>query len=282
MKKFAFLLVLLIISFQMSFAQKDTLTVNGVEKILNYSVKGELSLLVDQQDEKETLYLKKADKVEKLTAENYKSQLNNFTNDIYVDFDDTKFELSDIKSVVNKYNSIFNSIDVTPPVSVRLGLLGGSSNYTAYLPTAVDDQFLMGGISLEFYNEEKLNRHSVIFQVRNNLDQGDIDLNILEFGLGYRFKIINKENFHFYFETEFLNLHKVEFDESRLPDDLDFISETSSNYGIEPPLGLGFGMAYQVAKDLFLSLNYNNLYYIGLDDNGEFPVDVRFGIKYKL
>lgn len=275
-------MLLFAFSFQVSYAQKDTIMVDGMKKILKYEVEGELSLLVDRQETQETFYLKKANQIQALTPENYLTQLDTFTKDIYIDLNNTKFILSDIKAVVNEYNTIFKSIDITPPVSVRLGLLGGISNYTAYLPSASDDQYTMGGISLEFYNEEKLNRHSVILQVRSNLDQGNIDLNILEFGLGYRFKIINKENFHFYFETEFLNLHKVEFDESTFPDDIDLLSDSASSYGIEPPLGLGFGIAYQVVDNLFLSANYNNLYFLGLSDNGEFPVDIRFGIKYKL
>ena len=264
-------------------AQSVEMQVNGETRVLSYEVKGELDLLVDDSSRKYNLFIKKNEIVKKLTEDNYLALLSDFTSDKDIPEDDLRLNLRDIRNFVLDYNAKFDSkFDKTPPVSVRLGLFGGVSNYNAFLPQQGDDDYNFGGISFEFYNQEKFNRHSLLLQVRKNFDSGDIDLDVWEIGIGYRFKIINTEKFHLYFETEFFNLHRLDFDESITPDQEGVTIEPSSDWEVEPPLSIGGGIAYEVAENFYLTANYNNIVFLGLDDNDESPLDIRFGLKFDL
>jgi len=163
-----------------------------------------------------------------------------------------------------------------------MSFLGGVSNYNAFLPADFDDNYLFQALSFELYNKKRYNRHSLIVQARKSADQGDFDVDIFEIGIGYRFKIINSDRFHFYFETEFFNLHRVDVNEEQLPETTGVTIESDSDYEFEPPLGLGGGIAYQVTEGFYLTANYNNIVFLGLDDNDESPLDIRFGLKFDL
>lgn len=78
-----------------------------------------------------------------------------------------------------------------------MSFLGGVSNYNAFLPADFDDNYLFQALSFELYNKKRYNRHSLIVQARKSADQGDFDVDIFEIGIGYRFKIINSDRFHF-------------------------------------------------------------------------------------
>ena len=262
-------------------AQSETFNINGKDKTLTYDVDSKLSLLVDDSSRNYIMYVKKDSRIKKLSEDNYKKILNNFSEDKNIPLENVDFTLRDIRNFVLDYNAKFNDeFAKAPPVSARLGILGGISNYNAFLPETGDDEYSFGGLSIEFYNKEKFNRHSLLLQVRKNFDEGDIDLDIWEIGIGYRFKIINSEKFHLYFETEFFNLHKVDFNEAIIPNQQGVTIEPDSDWEVEPPLGLGGGMAYQIADNFFLTANYNNIVFLGLDDNGKSPLDVRFGVKF--
>ena len=264
-------------------AQSVEMQVNGETRELTYEVKGELTLLVDDSSREYNLFVKKNETVKELTEDNYLAVLNDLTSDKDIPTDELELNLRDVRNFVLDYNAKFDSkFAKTPPVSVRFGLLGGVSNYNAFLPKQGDDDYSFGGISFEFYNQEKFNRHSLLLQVRKNFDSGDIDLDIWEIGIGYRFKIINTEKFHLYFETEFFNLHRLDFEESIIPDQEGVTIESSSDWEVEPPLSIGGGIAYQVAESFYLTANYNNIVFLGLDDNDESPLDIRFGVKFDL
>ena len=264
-------------------AQSEVFEVDGEEKKLTYDVNSKLSLLVDDSSRNYIMYLQKDDQIKELSKKNYKKILSNFTKDDNVDTKNVDFTLKDIRNFVLDYNAQFDDqFAKTPSVSVRLSFLGGVSNYNAFLPREFDDRYLFQGIGLEFYNKEKFNRHSLIVQARKSVDQGDFDVDVFEIGIGYRFKIINTKRFHLYFESEFFNLHKVEFEQDALLEENEIPLENQNDYEIEPSLGLGGGLAYRVAKGFYLTANYNNIVFLGLDDNGESPIDIRFGVKFDL
>jgi hypothetical protein len=174
--------------------------VNGETRVLSYEVKGELDLLVDDSSRKYNLFIKKNEIVKKLTEDNYLALLSDFASDKDIPEDDLRLNLRDIRNFVLDYNAKFDSkFDKTPPVSVRLRLLGGVSNYNAFLPQQGNDDYNLSGISFELYNQEKFNRHSLLLQVRKNFDSGDIHLDVWEIGIGYRSRLINTEKFHLYF-----------------------------------------------------------------------------------
>ena len=264
-------------------AQNDTFNIDGEEKTLTYEINSKLSLLVDDSSRDYILYAKKNGQIKELKENNYKDILNNFTKDKNIAVVDVDFNLRDIRNIILDYNAKFDTkFAKTPPVSVRLSFLGGVSNYNAFLPKKFDDNYLFQGIGLEFYNKEKYNRHSLIVQARKSASQGNFGVDIFEVGIGYRFRIINTKRFHLYFETEFFNLHRVEFEQDAQPEETGIIIENGNDYEFEPPLSLGGGLAYKVAKGFYLTANYNNLVFLGLNDNDESPLDIRFGLKFDL
>ena len=152
-------------------AQSVEMQVNGETRELTYEVKGELTLLVDDSSREYNLFVKKNEAVKELTEDNYLAVLNDLTSDKDIPTDELELNLRDVRNFVLDYNAKFDSkFAKTPPVSVRFGLLGGVSNYNAFLPKQGDDDYSFGGISFEFYNQEKFNRHSLLLQVRKNFD----------------------------------------------------------------------------------------------------------------
>ncbi len=264
-------------------AQSIEMQVNGETRELTYEVKGELGLLVDDSSREYDLFVKKNETVKELTEDNYLAVLSDLTSDKDIPTDELELNLRDVRNFVLDYNAKFNDeFKKTPPVSIRMSFLGGVSNYNAFLPADFDDNYLFQALSFELYNKERYNRHSLIVQARKSADQGDFDVDIFEIGIGYRFKIINSDRFHFYFETEFFNLHRVDVNEEQLPETTGVTIESDSDYEFEPPLGLGGGIAYQVTEGFYLTANYNNIVFLGLDDNDESPLDIRFGLKFDL
>ena len=281
--KYQIIILLFLFFSNLLIAQNKVFDINGEKKTLTYEINSKLSLLVDDSNRNYIMYVEKDGQIKELSEKNYKIVLNNFTKSEKIKVENVDFTLRDIRNFVLDYNAKFDDeFAKTPPVSTRLAFLGGVSNYNSYLPKAGDDKYRLAGLSFEFYNEEELNRHSLLLQVRKNLGRGNIDLNIWEIGTGYRFKIINSDKFHLYIETEFFNLHRVKFSESIFLDQQEVTINQDSEWEVELPLGIGGGIAYQIADNFFLTANYNNIAFLGIDDNGESPLDIRFGVKFTL
>ncbi|MGO1585549.1 MAG: hypothetical protein ACTHXJ_06205, partial [Mesonia sp.] len=104
------------------------------------------------------------------------------------------------------------------------------------------------------------------------------------FSLNYRFKVINLTDFHFFVDTELFNLRfyneKFSIVDSADPSNNEKINRTGSELNF--PVSFGAGIAYRITPNGFLTLSYNDVVSIMEDSNGEFPVDITLGYKFKI
>ncbi|MGM0634566.1 MAG: hypothetical protein ACQESK_00770 [Bacteroidota bacterium] len=262
-----------------TFAQEEFTQASKEALEMQYEEKGKLSLLVSNITSERRFFLEKGNKIEELTEENYQNQLNAFTMDMDLNTFEVDFNLRDLARFVNKYNKGGeDNLSKGTGIKARLGIWGGVSNFQEF-NNPINEKLPHFGAEIEVYSETSYSRNSLIFQARTNIANDAYDLENRELMLGYRFKIIDTHHFHFYAESElitFSHYSETYFDEAENQE------KNYSGYSLDTPIGLGAGMALRLFKETFLTLNYSNIIRLSNTSTQDFPVDLRFGIKFKL
>jgi hypothetical protein len=264
-----------------SFAQMQY-TVNEESVLLFVEEEGELTLLSERSAKTYRFFLKKGVRLEELTEENYKSIIEDFTADVTLDTENLKFNRKAIAEVVYQYNlggEDAQGGDST--VSLRLGAFGGLSNFTGFANPQNENLFF-AGLEAEVYSETDYTRNSIIAQLRKSFPTDEFDLDITELMIGYRFKVIDIEIFHFYLEAELFRFGTYQESFTELDSNNEIIAFDRSSTSLNAPIGLGAGMALRLFNENYLTLGYSNLVKIGESTRSDFPVDVRLGLKFRL
>ncbi|SHI42388.1 hypothetical protein SAMN04488096_101544 [Mesonia phycicola] len=295
MKKFIAIICFAVVSVSM-YAQKQ-FTIDNENLELFTAVEGDITLLWNTIDGKYRYFVVKKDKTYELTntrggeknkfQSEYKEILNNITPETGFPTDNVKLTLGSLKKYVNSHNA---SLDRTyePKVDtvnaqVRLGLFGGVTN-AIYSPNPDNETTSVAGLELEFFSSKKLNRHSIFTQLRHVFEKDSYQFTHTGLSINYRFKIINSEWFHFYAEAELVEVYYYE--EPRYINNLETgvatEEESINDFGMDLPISFGVGMAIKIAEGSYLTLSYNDFVALGIDDNGEFPIDFTAGLKFDL
>lgn len=289
MKQLGFLFLFLIgyTGFSQSF-KTIVIQENGVDIPVEmiYEEKGELSLLSYRTGREVFYYLEKGEELTLLTPENYKEILMQKAANVDLDIMKLKYNLRDLSKIVRKYNGGDNDYYEPSGIAMRLGVLGGLGNFTEYteLQNPGNTNIPFFGIESEVYSKTQYLRHSGFAQLRQSFGNDDFDLTQTEFVLGYRFKLIDTDWFHFYAESELVSLFNYNL---TYIDDTEEIFDlptqvTDKGFQLGTPFTLGFGMAIKIFKETFLTFNYSNLVRLGEDTRSDTPIDVRFGVKFKI
>ena len=274
MKRSLFLLAFLAM-FSSAFAQK-TYTIDNETLELKSEVEGKLDLLWNTFDGKFRYFVRTEDGTitelkntrgsDKKYQEEYKRVLNQLTN---MDSDDVNLTLSGLVRYLDEYNASENSDyqkTEKAKLQARIGIFGGLTNHP-FVDNPDNKSAPLIGMEFEILEANKLPRHAGFFSVRHAFEQDEFKYSETQLALGYRFRFINQTAFNIY-----ANLKLATFTFAESPE--------VSTSALDAPFIFGLGSDIKVRKNGFITLAYNELFAIFMENEGNFPID--FAIGYKL
>lgn len=286
MKKILFLFVLTMCSFSV-FAQQEY-TINGKTLELKTAVKGNLNLLWNSIDKQFRYFVKTNDgNIFELVntkdsnnnyKEEYKTQLSEFSKKSNVSVNDLKFTLNDLTQFFKRYNTAIGDsayLDEKPTLKTRLGFYGGLTNHP-FVNNPNNSTTPFFGAELEAISSLEYSRHAGFFSIEHALDNDDFKYTTTQLALGYRYRFIKKSSFNIYG-----NVLVATYNFSKSTIALtSTTSEVVKNSTFKIPFAFGLGADIKVSSRGFITLAYNELFAIFVENSSNFPVD--FAIGYKL
>ena len=290
MKRLLLLLALLLTG--TLFAQ-NSYTIDGQTYELSREVDGPMSLLLGVVDGQYRYFIEKDGQLVELTntkegkkyQDEYKQTLSELSSDHPIDTSDVKLTKGSLRKFCNVYNGLadpnYQAEENDIKIKTRLGIWGGMTNYPYFINPGND---LNGqvGIDFEMVDYVKLRRHSLVVQLRQIFSSSNWDVSSFQASLNYRFKYVQTDALDL-----FINLKVVDY-VSISPNIMDpngdgDISDRieGSEGGMQVPFAFGLGGDIAMANG-YITLAWYDLLALGIDDNGEFPVDFAIGYKFRL
>ncbi|WP_374959606.1 hypothetical protein [Gilvibacter sp.] len=274
-----------------SFAQQSY-TINGESLALKTEVSGTIDLLWNTFDKQYRYFVKKDGQYYELVntrvdgkyQEEYKSTLNELTTGSGLSTDRLRMTLAGLRSFINDYNASvdpnYTSNSETVALETRLGIFGGVTNnrYTSNPQNAIAP---LVGVEFEILDSKLLARHAIVFQFRQTFAVEDFDYTASQLSLNYRFKFVKSATV-----DVFANARLATYTYSKTVITSTDPAENSvdmevSGGNLQAPILLGLGADIKLGNG-YLTLAYNDLVGLTIDDNGEFPVDFSLGYKFNL
>nr|WP_321221841.1 outer membrane beta-barrel protein [uncultured Psychroserpens sp.] len=290
MKKLACLFCF-VLSFAVSEAQ-DTYTVNGELLELKTEVNGKLDLLWNIIDGKYRYFVRtennnivelKNTKVDGKFQQEYKILLSELTNES-MSTKRLNLTLFSLKEFIDKHNSntdsSYQSTAVRNKLHFRLGVFGGVTN-NPFITNPDNVSTPQFGGELEVLDAGQISRHAVFLQAKHVVEHDDLQYSTTELSLGYRFRFINKASFSLYGNVKFGTLN---FTNSTVVTNVDGVITTQefNQTAFDVPFIFGVGADIRVTKNSFITLSYNELFALFLDNQGNFSQDFALGYKFNL
>jgi hypothetical protein len=137
------------------------------------------------------------------------------------------------------------------------------------------------GVEFEILDSKLLPRHAIVFQFRQTFAVEDFDYTASQLSLNYRFKFVKSATV-----DVFANARLATYTYSKTVITSTDPAENSvdmevSGGNLQAPILLGLGADIKLGNG-YLTLAYNDLVGLTIDDNGEFPVDFSLGYKFNL
>lgn len=267
-------------------------TVEGQTLTLKTEVEGKLTLLWNIFDGEYRYFSKKGNtiiplvntKVDGKYQEEYKTVLSQQTADGVVATNNLRLTLSSLTKFVNTYNAQADPTFVAEPagskMESRLGGFFGMMNNVYFVNP--DNTFLfMAGIDFEILEKNKLRRHSLVFQFRQVFSNSNYDFSSSQLSMNYRFKYVQTEALDLFINLKIASYTYIDrsIDVVDMNDDVDTVAGSGGEF--QSPLAFGLGADIPVGNG-FISVAYNDILAITLDNNGEVPVDISLGYKFRL
>jgi hypothetical protein len=284
-----YLLLLLLLCTSLVLAQQDY-QIEGTTYSLKTEVDGPLTLLWNTIDGEYRYFAKKGNSITELVntrvdgeyQEEYKQVLADLTTDGVVAVTDVRLTLSDLREFVNTYNAQkdpgFVAEKTEGEVVLRLGGFAGLMN-NIYFVNPDNTSLFQAGVDFEITETSKLRRHSLLVQLRQVFSNSDYDFKSTQFSLNYRFKFVQSQAVDLFVNAK---VAAYTYIDRSLPD-IDQSEGTIAGSGGEFQSPLAFGLGADIpAGPGFISVAYNDIFAITLDNNGEFPVDFTVGYKVRL
>lgn len=288
MKKILFLLVLVTCSFSISAQQEYT--INGKDYELKTAVKGNLNLLWNIFDKQFRYFVQTSDgQISELLntknsnntfQEQYKRQLTKLTKKANITTLDLKFTLNSLTQFFKRYNTAIGDsayLDEKPTLKTRLGFYGGLTNHP-FVNNTNNTTVPFFGAELEGFSSLEHSRHSGFFSIEHTLDNNDFEHTTTQLALGYRYRFIKQSSFNIYLNTlvATYNFSKTTIALNSTTNDI------VKNSTFKIPFAFGLGADIKVSDSSFITLVYNELFSIFIDNNGNFPIDIALGYKFNL
>jgi len=274
-----------------SFAQM-THTIDGKSYELTEEITGKASLFYVVVEGEYRYFIKKDDSVTELTntkdengkyQSEYKEILSILTADAAMDISKVNLTLASLRTYVDQYNKA-SDIDYKlqaerPVTKARLGGFAGMSN-NPFVKNPNNTMVPVFGAEVEVY-DEKRSRHSLGVAFKQSLEADDFKYSSSQFGLFYRFRILNKESFSIYPQA---TLATYTFSKSETSTTVGNVTTVSKDSGsaLDAPIILGIGADIKLGNG-YITLSANELVaLINFDNQGNTPLDLRLGYKFNL
>jgi hypothetical protein len=269
-----------------------THSVDGKEVQLTEDITGNASLFHIVIDNQFRYFIRKDETITELTNtkdENgayqgeYKEILSILTADAPMAVADVNLTLDSLRTFVDQYNKK-SDIDYRlqaerPKAKARLGAFAGMSNNP--FVSNPDNTFVpVFGAEIEVY-DEKRTRHSIALGFKQSLKSDDFKYSSSQFGINYRFRILNKESFSLYPQV---TLATYTFSSIEYTTEVAGIGTTHKESGsaLDAPVILGLGADIKAGNG-YITLSANELAaLVNFENQGNTPMDIRLGYKLNL
>jgi len=286
MKKIICVLCVLL-SFSALQAQ-ETYTVAGETLELKTEVEGKLDLLWNIIDSEYRYFVRTEDnaitelkntKQDNDYQEEYKTLLGELTNGTSTK--KLNLTLFSLKEFIDDYNtsadSNYQSTVKRSKVQIRLGVFGGITN-SPFVTNPDNVKSTLFGGELEIVEAKQISRHAVFMQLKHVLEHDDLPYTTTELSLGYRFRFINKAQFSLYGNVKVATLN---FSEATVLNSGNMV-ENFDETAFDVPFIFGVGADIRITNGSFITLAYNELFALFIDNQGNFSTDFSIGYKFNL
>jgi len=286
MKKLCLILSFFLITAYLT--AQETYTVQSEILQLKTEIDGELDLLwntfdghfryfVRTSDNHITELINTKDKSHHFQEE-YKTTLQKLTN---LSTDNINLTLSDLTEFIDHYNlsqdSNYESVVQKVKLQLLLDVFGGITN-SPFIDNPNNVNAPQFGSELELLDSNRNHRHALFLLLRHVFETDEFKYSATEMALGYRFRFINSKTFSVYGQTKFATLNFVK---NTVPDVNDAPVDFSETV-FDIPFTFGVGADIRLTEQSFLTLHYNELFAVLLDNNGHFPTNMTIGYKFSL
>lgn len=292
MKKIGLILCFLL-SYTFTQAQ-ESYTVDGETLQLKTEVDGKLDLLWNIIDGKYRYFLRNSNgTITELKntkdsnndyQEEYKTVLQNATEGSNLSTKKLNLTLFSLKEFIDNYNQKSDTTYQTQVsrngVTFRLGAFGGITN-SPFVGNPENLKTPLFGAELEVLETKNLTRHAVFMQLKHVLEHDDLQYSTTELSLGYRFRFINKQSFSLYGNMKFATLN---FSNATVTTTSGGNTTTQefNETAFDVPFIFGIGADIRVTENSFITLGYNELFALLLDNQGNFSTNITIGYKFNL
>lgn len=268
---------------------------NGETYELKTEVEGAVNLLWNTFDGKYRYFVEKDNKIEELTNtkdsnNNYKQEyletLKLFTNDSSINAKNIKLTLHSLKNFINSYNasadSDYNYSENKLKVNTRLGVFGGITN-NPFIENPDNKSTPFFGTELELYDDNLAKRHAAFLQLTHVLESDELDYSTTEIALGYRFRFINTDKFNMHANLKLVTLSFSNSSFTYVDEDtMETVTQDKSATSFDAPVIFGIGADFKVSDNGFITLYYNELFSVTLENQGNFSTNFAIGYKFNL
>jgi hypothetical protein len=281
----------LVLSFTFTAAQ-EIHTVDGEVLELKTEVNGKLDLLWNIIDSEYRYFVRtennsiielKNTKFDGEFQQEYKTLINELTNES-MSTKRLNLTLFSLKEFIDTYNSnsdsSYQSTAVRNKLRFRIGVFGGITNSPFITNTDNLTTPLFGG-ELEVLDAGQISKHALFLQAKHVIEQDELQYSTTELALGYRFRVINKASFSLYGNMKFATINFSNATILVNNDDV-ITTEEISQTAFDVPFIFGIGADIRITKNSFITLAYNELFALFLDNQGNFSQDFSIGYKFNL
>ena len=267
---------------------QERFTINGKTYELKTEVEGEIDLLWNTIDKEYRYFIRTNDGnfIELLNTkgsdnkyqEEYKVQLSRLTENS-ASTNNLNFTLPDIKSFVQVYNTSFGNtyLNNIERLKLRLGIFGGITNQP-FVSNPNNTTVPFFGAEIEGLSSYKTSNQAGFLSIIHALDNNDFKYSATQIGIGYRYRFINKSNFNIYGN---LKIATYTFSKETI-----YITDTTNEVfkesSFQIPCSFGLGADIKISNGSFITLAYNNLFAIFVNNSNNFPMDFALGLKFSL
>lgn len=291
MKRFFLIIGVLLTFFQLK--AQETYNVNGQNLVLKTEVEGELDLLWNIIDNQYRYFVRTSSgNIIELTntkdansnyQEEYKTVLAELTSSNTATMKKLSLTLFELRDFLDNYNktkdSNYTSSAIFDKLQMRAAIFGGLTNHP-FVDNPENIKTALIGAELEIFGTSDIPRHSGYLQFRNTFENDDFKFKTTEFSLGYRLRFIKTEAINIFGNFTFATLSFTSAQVADLNNLPATVKETATSFDV--PLIFGLGADVRIAEGHFITLGYNELFALLIDNQGNFPVDFTIGYRFNL
>ncbi len=282
-----------LIAFNCNLKAQDSYTIASETFQLKTEIEGTLDLLWTTVDKKYRYFVKDAQenitelKNEKGTDGKYQNQHQTTLKALTgLDASKVRLTLYDLKQFINVYNSTkdtnYKYANTKAQLKSRIGIFGGLTNHRFLEnPDAIKTGLLSG--EFEIFGLKSMTKHAGFASVRHAFGQDDFDINTTQVALGYRYRFINASRFNVYGQTKFATYTFTTFKQTIASetDPNTFVDIETSGNDFDAPFIFGLGADFKLGNG-YLSVVYDSLFALLIDNRDNFPIDISLGYKFNL